>query len=290
MTFNITGYSTALFATWFFIEELGILFDAGDGVSASLLQKSRKIKQVFISHADRDHLNGLPQFYQLNARKDYPKIYYPNNCGSFPALQAFLKKFDPHLVGSEWLPIKEGTDFKVKGDIFVKAIRNGHVLAADGLTKSLSYKVIQKKRKIKEEFLQLSGKEIAAIVKEKGRDFISNEVSEELLGYSGDTPVEDYERWVNTKTLIHEATFLNHEAGTNTKANKHSNLAEVIKMVAELHIERLILSHFSSRYSKEAIDKAILGYCKEYKIAIPVYRLLPGEVCRDILSREPLNK
>lgn len=43
---RITGYSTALFATWFFIEELGLLLDAGDGVSAGLLQKSRKVKQI----------------------------------------------------------------------------------------------------------------------------------------------------------------------------------------------------------------------------------------------------
>lgn len=77
MNFKITSYSTALFSTWVFVEELGLLFDAGDGVMAHLLQKSRKIKQVFISHADRDHLNGLPQFYQLNAREGFPKIYYP---------------------------------------------------------------------------------------------------------------------------------------------------------------------------------------------------------------------
>ncbi|WP_315814720.1 hypothetical protein [Paraflavitalea speifideaquila] len=42
MQFTITGYSTALFSTWYFIEELGLLFDAGDGVSAGLLQKAGK--------------------------------------------------------------------------------------------------------------------------------------------------------------------------------------------------------------------------------------------------------
>ncbi|MBS1605964.1 MAG: RNAse Z, partial [Bacteroidetes bacterium] len=51
MQLTITGYSTALFSTWYFIEEWGILFDAGEGLISSLLQKSRKIDQVFISHA-----------------------------------------------------------------------------------------------------------------------------------------------------------------------------------------------------------------------------------------------
>ncbi|MEL7006774.1 MAG: RNAse Z, partial [Bacteroidota bacterium] len=94
MNFTITGYSTALFSTWFFIDELALLFDAGDGVSAGLVQKARKIKHAFISHADRDHLSGLIQFNQLNAREGYPIIYYPENSGSFPALKAFTSAFD----------------------------------------------------------------------------------------------------------------------------------------------------------------------------------------------------
>jgi ribonuclease BN (tRNA processing enzyme) len=80
---NLTGYSTALFSTWYLIEEFGVLFDAGDGVVAHLLQKAMKAKYVFISHADRDHLTGLSQFVQLNSRDGFPKIYYPKDCGSF---------------------------------------------------------------------------------------------------------------------------------------------------------------------------------------------------------------
>lgn len=289
MNLNITSYSTALFSTWFFIEELGLLFDAGDGVMSGLLQKSRKIKQVFITHADRDHLNGLPQFFQLNAREGYPKIYFPNDSGSFPALKSFLRKFDPHLTGSEWIPIKENMEFNIKGNLFVVSIRNGHVVVEEPLTKSLSYKVIERRRKLKEEFLHLSGKEIAAISKEKGKEFLTNEFEETILGYSGDTPVENFERWENTNTLIHESTFLTKEDGLKNHSNKHSTLEEVMEMVASIKIERLILSHFSSRYSQEEIDKAILKNCKKYKIKIPVYRILPGVLHRNILSEDPVN-
>lgn len=102
MHLNISGYSTALFSTWYFIEELGLLLDAGDGLTATLLQKARKVEHVFISHADRDHLTGLLQFNQLNAREGFPKIYYPFHCGSFPALEEFTKRFDPHVKGTVW--------------------------------------------------------------------------------------------------------------------------------------------------------------------------------------------
>lgn len=62
MQLTITGYSTALFASWFFIDEMTLLFDAGDGVASGITQKSRKVKNIFISHADRNHLVGLLAF------------------------------------------------------------------------------------------------------------------------------------------------------------------------------------------------------------------------------------
>lgn len=290
MSYKITGYSTALFSTWFFIEELGLLFDVGDGVMSNLLQKSGKIRHVFISHADRDHINGLPQLYQLNARANYPKIYYPKGSGSFPALQEFLRKFDPHLTGTEWIPIQEEMLLDIKGNIKIESIRNGHILVDKNVSKSLSYKVVEVRRKIKEEFAGLSGKEIAVISKEKGKEYLTKEVKETLLGYSGDTPVENYTRWDNTKTLIHESTFLSKEDGLMNHSNKHSNLEEVLEMVSSIKIERLILSHFSSRYSKEEIDKSILKNCQKYNIDIPVYRMLPGVVHKNILAEEPVNK
>ena len=108
MRISIQGYSTALFSSWYFIEELGILFDAGDGVVSRLLQKSRKIKHVFITHPDRDHITGLYQLLQLNAFDGHLKVYYPKDSGSFPAMQAFINKFDPHVSACEWVPMDEG--------------------------------------------------------------------------------------------------------------------------------------------------------------------------------------
>ena len=288
-TLTLTGYSTALFSTWFFVEELGLLFDAGDGITASLLQKSRKIKHAFISHADRDHLTGLFQFNQLNARAGFPIIYYPEDSGSFPAIQAFTEKFDPHVRGTIWKPIKAQEDHFIKKNIFVRSIRNNHIQAAANRTKSLSFSVFQTKQKLKTAYQHLSGQEIKKIAEQKGRAAISEEVIENIISYSGDTPVEDFERWNNTKILIHEATFLGKEANLNTHAHKHSTLEEVLEMVAASSIEQLVLSHFSSRYSPVEIDKAIIGLCKTYQITIPVYRILPGMVMRDILRQPPVN-
>ncbi|HUP13930.1 MAG TPA: MBL fold metallo-hydrolase, partial [Niastella sp.] len=289
MQLTITGYSTALFSTWYFIDELKLLFDAGDGVSASLLQKSRKIEHVFVSHADRDHLGGLFQFNQLNARAGYPVIYYPKDSGSFPAIKNFTVQFDPHVAGAVWKPITPESNLRIKEDLIIQAIANGHVATKPGV-RSLSYKVIQSKMKLKPELTTLPGEEIRRIIEEQGKLKTHTELQTTLLGYSGDTPVEDLSRWEHTKVLIHEATFM-HEEDNQIFAhgNKHSYLEEVMEMVSRSNVEHLILGHFSARYSTEQIDRRILELCNRYAVNIPVYRVLPGEVSSDILKSQPVN-
>lgn len=291
MQLTITGYSTAMFSTWYFIEELGLLLDAGDGVTSWLLQKSRKINHVFVSHADRDHLTGLFQFNQLNAREGFPIIHYPKDSGSFPAIELFAKQFDPHVSATVWKGIREGDQIAVKDDIVVEAIRNGHVQAGAGIAKSLSYKVAQVKTKLRPEFISLPGDEIRKLIQERGKEQTTQEVRTTLLGYSADTPVEDLDRWNHCQVLIHEATFLGgpEDSKIHTHGNKHSTLEEVMEMVSGLTIEHLILGHFSSRYSPEQIDQKIRGLCEKYAISIPVHRILPGEAVRDVLKQKPVN-
>lgn len=288
MKLTVHGYSTALYATWYFIEELGILFDAGDGVCANLLGKAGKVKHVFVSHADRDHLTGLLQFNQLFAGLQ-PTIYYPKDSGSFPFLKDFFTKFDPHNTGTDWQAIEDKSIISTKNSIQVEAIENGHVVQP-GLLKSLSFKVFETKRKLKSDFVNLHKDKLIQIKKENGADFLTNEVKRNIISYSADTPIDDYERYHNSEILIHEATFLTKEE-TNTKAwkNKHSSLDEVFEMVANISVDKLVLGHFSSRYDQNEIDIEIKKHIQQYNIKIPVYRIPIGKAVKNILEQTPIN-
>lgn len=291
MNLTIRGYSTALFSTWYFVEELGLLFDAGDGVSAQLLQKSRKIKHVFISHADRDHLTGLLQFMQLNGRGDAPIVYYPADSGSFPALEKFSQSFDPEIKRPAWQPLRDGDEIRISNDTVIRAIRNGHVPRAETRAKSLSYLVQRVKKKLRPEFAALSGKEIAALRQQQSDETIMVEVRENLLGYSGDTPVEDLQRWRDVKTLIHEATFLSHDemdTDPESRRNKHSVLGEVLDLATASNVEQLILGHFSSRYDAETIHETVRVQAAARGLAIPIVCILPGETRQINVRKEEL--
>jgi ribonuclease Z len=292
MKFTISGYSTALFSTWYFIEELGILMDAGDGVMTALLQKSRKIKYVFISHADRDHLTGLLQLNQLNARPGFPVICYPRDSRSFPALETFSKQFDLHVSNTVWTPVTPGERIPVKDDIVVVPVRNEHIDAPPTVIRSLGYQVMQLKQKVKPEIAALPPEQIKEIILSRGKEATTMEVTINLLSYSGDTPVADWDRYKNSDILIHEATFLDGKNSVKIAShkNKHSTLEAVMEMVSHSNIKTLILGHFSSRYTAEEIDRHILSLCDKYGISLPVYRVLPGEIVRDLLATKPVNQ
>ena len=291
MELTISGYSTALFSTWYFVEELGLLFDAGDGVISQLLQKSRKIKFVFISHADRDHLTGLLQLNQLNARPGFPRIYYPKDSRSITSFETFSKQFDRQVQATEWLPMEQSEEIEIKKDILVTSVKNSHVVSPDSIAKSFGYLVQLKKKKLKQEFLHLTQKEIIQLKKELGENELTYEMRENILGYSGDTPVENFHIWDNTRILIHEATFLNRNEFTDDdpRSNKHSVLEEVIKAATAINIDTLIFGHFSSRYTNEEIDNCIKQCCKNYNVKFSIFRILPGQYISDILSTPPVN-
>jgi ribonuclease Z len=292
MQLTISGYSTALFSTWYFIEELAVLFDAGDGVVANLLQKSRKIKHVFLSHADRDHLTGLIQLNQLNARPGYPKMYYPKDAKSIHALELFAKSFDEQVQATEWIALKDGQEVEIKKDVLVTSIKNHHVESPDSIVKSTGYLVQYRKYKLKQEYRNCSPQEIIRLRRDLGEKHLTDEVRDKIMGYSGDTPVENFSIWNNTGTLIHEATFLNKAeiSDNDTRRNKHSVLEDVLMAAASANIGKLVIGHISSRYKQEEIDECILKNCNRYNIRFPVFRLMPGEFAHDILSKKSINR
>lgn len=290
-TYNITSYSTALFATWIFVEELNILIDAGDGLTSGLMQKARKVKNAFITHPDRDHLTGLMQFLQLNAREEYPIIHYPADSGSFPAMKTFFEKFDPHVQVVAWKGIKDQDEILIKKGISVQAIRNEHIIVPLGVHKSLSYKVYEERSKLKEEFSSLKGHEIKALVDKYGRDYIHTAIKRNVISFSGDTPVDDYSKWDNSEILMHECTFIPDKNGAvvSSHSDKHSNLDEVLRMVSEINVGILILHHFSTRYDHDYIIKSIKERATKYNIDIPIYTVLPGQINHNILQGQPVN-
>jgi ribonuclease Z len=280
---KIISYSTALYSTWIYIEDYNLLFDAGDGLSSGLNKTLGKIKNVFISHADRDHLSGLLQFNQMDSIHSNPNIYYPKDCASFYRLNSFVKKFDPHVKNKDWVGINDLDIIEIKPNVFVKSYLNMHRFELNKI-KSFSFKVIERKKKLKKEYDGLTGNELKNL-KDSGIE-ISNVLENSVIGYSGDTKSFMTELWEDTEILIHESTFLNYN---DSSRKNHTNLEEVLDKSSELKLKGLVLSHFSSMYSNSEIVYNVKRLVKKNNIKFPVYLVLPGITNYNVLNNS-INK
>ena len=294
MDLKISAQSTALYSTYWFIDQLGLLLDCGDGAASMLQNKGRKVKTIACSHADRDHLTGLFQFLQVNSTASGPLVLYPKDCGSFPAIRDFTEKFDPHVAGNtRWQGIEAGHVQEIKQGIYLEAYPNRHIPRSEqpgGRHKSFSYSVYREKQKLKPEFASLSGPEIGQLRKERPDSEVLDIVRTTVLTYSGDTPLESADYWKDPEILIHEATFLNNEDSTSrNQDSRHSTVPDVISMAAEMGgLKKLILGHFSRRYHEEEIQEVIREEAARAGLAIPVFAVLPGRFEQDILAGSPV--
>jgi ribonuclease Z len=287
---TITAHSTALFSTWIFIEEWRLLFDAGDGVMSTLQHRSRKIKNIAISHADRDHIFGLLQLNHHNARHNLESVMYPSDARSIDRLREFAWRFDRETADSyEWIKVEPGETYPISNELALRPLRNSHLSRMPGENRSVGYVVMRRFRKLKAEFQGAPQEELRRIGTERGSDFLSEPHEEPLLAYSGDTGILPAEHWLGAKILIHEATFLrNGEVEEGWPGHEHSTLEETLAMARDASPEALILHHISSRYRLGEVVSEVNRIAGELKLAFPVWAIPPGETVEDVMSKRPV--
>ncbi|GAI29055.1 unnamed protein product, partial [marine sediment metagenome] len=88
-------YSKALYSSWLYYNADRILFDAGEGASSVLGNKTFAIKRVFLSHGHADHIAGLVSLVNIrnNAMGDKEKeliVYYPKDNYLVSEMMSFL--------------------------------------------------------------------------------------------------------------------------------------------------------------------------------------------------------
>ena len=278
---KIAAYSTALYSTWIFIEELRLLFDAGDGVAAALEGKGRKAKTVALSHSDRDHVTGLLQLQQLHARHNGLRVLYPADSRGIPLFAEFCSRFDPWAGPYvNWERVLPDERVGLEGDLVLIPVPNTHI-PGKGI-RSLGYKVVRRVRKLKPELVGTPGELLATMDREETTD----EIERPVLAFSGDTGPMDPSEWIDQPILIHEATFLRQsdvERGPE-RTQLHSCLDEVLDLARAAKPERLVLTHLSPRYHEDEARQVIAQMAEEMRLESPIWLVPPSRVVWDVFA------
>ena len=248
-----------------------ILFDCGEACQKQMITSNispMKISKIFLTHFHGDHILGLPGLLQsmsLNGRDSELTIYGPKGLDRVKdAIYSLGYCAIEYPV--EFIEIDSGIIIDTD-EYFIEAQRVRHNVPA------LAYSIEEKK---KPRFLRKKAIELGVPVGPAfGKLHNGEEVEingkiikpEQVLGparkgvkitYSGDTrPCEEMIMLAHDSTLlIHESTFLK-EDNANAEEHAHSTSADAAYIARESNSKELILTHISTRYTKENEEKML---------------------------------
>lgn len=251
-----------------------MLFDCGEGTQRQLANvkiSPMKIDKIFISHLHGDHILGLPGLIQsmgFRGRVEPLHIYGPKGIDQLTKTMENFGYFSIDF-SIEVHELDEGR--VIENDKYlIECIKTKHNVC------NLSYSIYEKKkpRFLRKKALELGlkpgpdfGKLHNGIEVKVGEKVIKPEqvLGEERHGvkivYSGDTkPCEAMIEFAKGATiLIHESTYTTKDEIKATN-NFHSTSKQAARIAKEANVEKLILTHISTRYTniddleKEAIE------------------------------------
>jgi len=223
----ISGFSKALYSTWIRYRPDRLLFDCGEGCATALGNDGFAIETILLTHGHIDHVGGLAPLLwaRASAKGDNQKplrIAYPAEDLYLDDLRAYLARAEARLpFPITWLPLHAGDRIPLRAGRWAKTFATEHV--KNGQT--LGYKVVENRRRLTSQALELSKSELLR-----------------------PDQVQDAE------ILLHEATLLH--AGER-RHQVHSTVEEAIEVAAEAKAKRLVLYHFSGRYSVGEIENEV---------------------------------
>lgn len=247
---EIIGYSVAGEETVVAMPQLDVCFDIGKAPHQII-----PINHVLLTHGHMDHAAGIA--YYLSQRNfsglTAGVILAPSNL--IPPIRDIIgawQKLDGNRIPARLIGIRPGDEHQIKPNLFVRAFPTKHSKGSTG------YTVIEKRKKLKPEYLKLTGPQIVEL-KKQGVE-IEYPLEIPIVTYLGDTKYVDFSKldYISaSKILIAECTFFVDEHATRAEAGRHMHINEFAGLIERLKNQHIIITHLTQRTAISEVRKIL---------------------------------
>ena len=248
---TVEGYSRAAVQSYWRIPELKLGFDLG-GQPWGFMATST----WFLSHIHLDHIAALPVYVARRRmmKMDPPTIYVPEKAvGKIERLLRAVSDLDKGRLPCTLLPAHPGEEIELSREHVVTVSSTCHTLP------SVGYVVWERRRKLKNEYQELSGNQIRDL-RFSGID-VTDEVRTPLVGYLGDSNPDGLDRcpaMYEAMILIAEMTFVaKSHRRENIHKYGHMHLEDFLARRERFQNDVIIAAHYSTRYTDERIRQIL---------------------------------
>ncbi|MEL7499146.1 MAG: metal-dependent hydrolase [Planctomycetota bacterium] len=248
---TIEGYSRAAVQSYWRIPELKLGFDLGAHPWDFMGTPT-----WFISHCHLDHIAALPLYVSRRRlmKMPPPVIYVPAFAVKMirNMLESFVK-LDRGPMPCELIGVEAGDEIELSRELVVNVLKTKHTVP------SIGFVVSDRRKKLKEEYLELNGEQIRDL-RDAGTE-VTYEKRVPLVGYTGDTSpkgLDDNPIFYQSKILITELTFIDPEHRKELiHKNGHMHVDDFVAREDKFQNELIIAGHCSTRYNRRHAEKII---------------------------------
>ncbi len=248
--FHVAGYSVAGEETVLIVPELDCVFDIGKCPREALT-----VNHLLLTHGHMDHAAGLVYYF---AQRDFQgietgKALVPADLvNPLKALMYAWGKVEGHVPPHDFVGMVPGDQFEIRRGLFARAFGTRHVPG------SLGFSIVDVRKKLKEEFLGLTGPQIVEL-KQKGVE-ITNTLEFPLVAYLGDTGKANYSDLpdvANAQVLLVECTFFEADHISRARAGRHIHVKDLGEVLEGMRNEHIVIVHVTRRTNMAAARKAL---------------------------------